>query len=383
MGTGEALGSIDVKPSVMERVRAIHAQQIAAQDGGTSASPGQAVPGTDGQAPVMTRQPIPSQRPALQRGRRLTAGLCAVALLSLAGFGVLRNMTDEGATGKVLQPDFAVIRQTEGQPLALRDSSGKIVVQVKKGVSKVYTPYVGSSSARERYFKLTEQYEQQAQEDLQPGETAAYYVNDSELIALMNGLGYGKPLFFTSKTVTYTSYAKLSAAREQTGKWSFALPPERIGELRFASGRLYAKTPSSFEPEYELTLEVLKAKTEGATDENPLAATLWPVKGIASAEVNYQDGSQQLKLHLFWNKEATTGPSQIHVTPDEAAEKWSYEDKELLYIPGVGANNNGGSVSRLYWYDSAYGGLAWMTDPPDQRLTREQWETIAAGMVQQ
>ncbi|MEK3833641.1 hypothetical protein [Paenibacillus sp. FSL R7-0128] len=382
MGAGEAAGSIDVKSSVMERVRVIHAQRLASEGGGTPASPGQAVPEMVRQGPVMTRQPIPSLRPAVQRGRRLAAGLCAVALLGLAGFSVLRNMTDEGVTGKA-HPIFAVIRQTEGQPLVLKDSGGRVVAQLRYAESKVYTPYIGSSSARERYFKLREQYEQQAQANLQPGETAAYYVNDSELIALMNGLGYGKPLFFTSRTVTYTSYAKLSAAREQTGKWSFALPPERIGGLQFAEGRLFAKTPSAFEPEYRLALEALKAKTEAAPDGNPLAATLWPLENLASAEVIYRDGSQQLKLQLFWNNAATTGPSQIHVSPGQTAELWTYEDKELLFIPGAGAGEeNGSSVSRLYWYDNAYGGLALMTDPPDKRLTREQWGSIAAGMVQ-
>lgn len=383
MGAGEAAGSIDVKSSVMERVRVIHAQRLASEGGGTPALPGQAVPEMVRQGPVMTRQPIPSLRPAVQRGRRLAAGLCAVALLGLAGFSVLRHGTDQETTGKALHPDFAVIRQTEGQPLFLKDSGGRVVAQLRYAESKVYTPYIGSSSARERYFKLREQYEQQAQADLQPGETTAYYVNDSELIALMNGLGYGKPLFFTSRTVTYTSYAKLSAAREQTGKWSFALPPERIGGLQFAEGRLFAKTPSAFEPEYRLALEVLKAKAEAAPDGNPLAATLWPLENIASAELDYQDGGQQLKLQLFWNNAATTGPSQIHVSPGQTAELWTYEDKELLFIPGAGAGEeNGSSVSRLYWYDNAYGGLALMTDPPDKRLTREQWESIAAGMVQ-
>lgn len=382
MGAGEAPGSIDVKSSVMERVRAIHAQRLASEGGGNS--PGQAMPGTVTQASVMIRQPIPSLRPAAQRGRRLAAGLCAAALLGMAGFSVLRHVTDQETTGKALQPDFAVIRQTEGQPLALKDSSGRIVAQVKKAELKVYTPpYIGSSSARERFFKLREQYEQQAQANLQPGETAAYYVNDSELIALMNGLGYGEPLFFTSRTVTYTSYAQLSAARERTGKWSFALPPERIGGLQFAGGRLFAETPSAFEPEYRVVLEALKAKTEAAPDGNPLAATLWPLEKIASAEVIYQDGSQQLKLQLFWNNATTTGPSQIHASPGQTAELWTYEGKELLFIPGAGTGEeeNGRLVSRLYWYDNAYGGLASITDPPDKQLTREQWESIAAGMV--
>ncbi|WP_238652314.1 hypothetical protein [Paenibacillus piscarius] len=383
MGSAEALGSIDVKSSVMERVRAIHAQQNAPEHE-TLASPGQPVPGMDAQAaPVMTRQQMPSQRPAPLRGRRLAAGLCAMVLLGAAGFGVVRNVLDQGTMGKAQRLDFAVIRQTEGQPLALKDSSGRVVAQLKNAESKVYTPYIGSSSARERFFKLKEQYERQAQAGLQPGETAAYYVNDSELIALMNGLGYGAPLFFTSRTVTYTNYAQLSAAREQMGKWSFTLPPERIDGFQFTGGRLIAKVPSSFEPEYGQVLKELKAEAEGEPDGNPLAVTIWPVKRIAEVEVAYQDGSQQLQLRLFWNNAATTGPVQIILSAGETAEMWSYEDKELLYIPGVGAVNNGGSVSRLYWYDSAYGGLAVMTDPPDKRLTREQWESIAAGMVQQ
>lgn len=337
------------------------------------------------QAPVMTRQLIPPLRPAVQRGRRLAAGFCAVALLGLAGFSILRHVTDQETTGKALQPDFAVIRQTEGQPFALKDSSGRVVAQVKKAESKVYTPsYTGSSSARERYYKLKEPYDHQAQAELRPGETAAYYVNDSELIALMNGLGYGKPLFFTSKTVTYTSYAKLSAAREQAGKWSFALPPERIGQLRFAEGRLFAEIPSSFDPEYGVVLGALKAKTEAAPDGNPLALALLPFKSLASAELDYQDGGQQHTLYVFWNNAATTGPYQIRVSPGQTAEIWSSEDKELLFIPGTvgGVGWSEDSTSKLYWYDSAYGGLAWMTDPPNQRLTREQWETIAAGMVQ-
>ncbi|WP_342477002.1 hypothetical protein NYE24_25775 [Paenibacillus sp. FSL H7-0350] len=385
MGAGEASGSIDVKSSVMERVRAIHAQRLASEGGGTPTSQGQAEPGTVVQAPVMTRQLIPPLRPAVQRGRRLAAGFCAVALLGLAGFSILRHVTDQETTGKALQPDFAVIRQTEGQPFALKDSSGRVVAQVKKAESKVYTPsYTGSSSARERYYKLKEPYDHQAQAELRPGETAAYYVNDSELIALMNGLGYGKPLFFTSKTVTYTSYAKLSAAREQAGKWSFALPPERIGQLRFAEGRLFAEIPSSFDPEYGVVLGALKAKTEAAPDGNPLALALLPFKSLASAELDYQDGGQQHTLYVFWNNAATTGPYQIRVSPGQTAEIWSSEDKELLFIPGTvgGVGWSEDSTSKLYWYDSAYGGLAWMTDPPNQRLTREQWETIAAGMVQ-
>lgn len=383
MGASRALDSIDVKASVMKRVRAIHAQQIAAQDD-APASLEQPVSGMDAQTPVMIRQQMPPQRPAPRRGRRMAAGLCAMAMLGLASFGVLRYAEDQGTMGKAAFPDFAVIRQTEGKPLVLKDSGGRIVAQLKNAESKVNTPsYTGSASARERYYKLREQYEHQAQADLQPGETAAYYVNDSELIALMNGLGYGKPLFFTSRTVTYTNYAKLSAAREQTGKWSFGLPPERIGGFQFTGGRLFTKVPSSFEPEYGLALEALKAGVEGNPGGNPLAATLWPMKDIASAELDYREGGEQLKLNILWNNTATTGPVQIFLNDGHTAELWSYANQELLFIPGTGDVNNGGSVSRLYWYDSAYGGLALITDPPNQRLTREQWETIAAGMVQQ
>lgn len=384
MGAGRALDDIDVKSSVMERVRGIHALQIAAQDD-APASLKQPVSGMDVQTPVMIRQQMPPQRPAPRRGRRMAAGLCAMAMLGLASFGVLRYAEDQGTMGKAAFPDFAVIRQTEGKPLVLKDSGGRIVAQLKNAESKVNTPsYIGSSSARERFFKLSEQYEQQVRADLKPGETAAYYVNDSELIALMNGLGYGKPLFFTSRTVTYTNYAKLSAAREQTGKWSFALPPERIGGFQFTGGRLFTKVPSSFEPEYGLALEALKAGVEGNPGGNPLAATLWPMKNIASAELDYREGGEQLKLNILWNNTATTGPAQIHVSPGQTAELWAYKDKELLFIPGAGAGEeNGSSVSILYWYDSAYGGLASITDLPDKRLTREQWETIAAGMVQQ
>lgn len=345
MGAGRASGSIDVKAAVMERVRAIHAEQAASEDA-ASASPGQTVAGTGTQMPVMTRQQMPKQRPALQRGRRLAAGLCAVALLGVAGFGVVRNVLDQGTAGKVLHPDFAVTRQTEAKPLALKDRSGRIVAQLKYTVSKGYTPsYIGSSSARERFFKLKEQYERQAQAGLQPGETAAYYVNDSELIALMNGLGYGAPLFFTSREVTYTNYKQLSAAREQTGKWSFALPPERIGGLRLAEGRLFTKTPSGYEPEYRQILKELKAEVEGDPDGNPLAVTIWPLKSIAKAEMVYQEGSQQLKLNLFWDIAETTGPVQIILNPGQNAEMWSYEDKELLFIPGTGEENNGGQLA--------------------------------------
>ncbi|MFD2875404.1 hypothetical protein ACFTAO_04580 [Paenibacillus rhizoplanae] len=154
MGAGEAAGSIDVKSSVMERVRVIHDQRLASEGGGTPASPGQAVPEMVRQGPVITRQQMPAKRPVVQRGRRLAAGLCAVALLGLAGFSVLRHVTDQETTG-TLHPDFAVIRQTEGQPLVLKDNGGRIVAQVKNAELKVYTPaYIGSSSARERFFKL-------------------------------------------------------------------------------------------------------------------------------------------------------------------------------------------------------------------------------------
>lgn len=382
MGASRTLGSIDVKSSVMERVRAIHAQQIASEDNAPD-SLGQSLSRMDAQTPVMTRQQMLPQRPVRQRGRRLAAGFCAMALLGAAGFGVVRNvLDDQGTAGRGMHPDFAVIRQTEGQPLVLKDSGGRVVAQLRNAESKVYTPYIGSSSARERYFKLKEQYERQAQAGLQPGETAAYYVNDSELIALMDGLGYGKPLFFTSRTVTYTNYAKLSAAREQTGQWSFALPPERIGGFQFAEGRLFTETPSSFDTEYRVVLEALKAKTEGDPGGNPLAVSIWPLENIARAEAVYRDGSNQLALQISWDNTVTTGPVQIILSAFETAEIWSYEDKELLFIPGTGDVNNGGSVSRLYWYDSAYGGLALITDPPGKRLTREQWEIIAAGMVQ-
>ncbi|AIQ45297.1 hypothetical protein R70723_04840 [Paenibacillus sp. FSL R7-0273] len=384
MGSGEDFNSFDVKSSVMERVRAIHDEQISSGD--RAAASLRTLPlGTDTQTLVMVKQQTPPQLPAAKRGRRLKAGLCAVALLGLAGFGILRNVTDQGILGKELRPDFAVTRQTDGQVLALKDSSGRVVAQLRSSVWKAYTPsYTGSSSARERYSKLREQYELQAQAALEPGEMAAYYVNDSELISLMKGLGYGEPLFFTHSSVQYNNYAQFSAAREQTGKWSLSLPPEAIGGFRFAEGRMSAETPSVFEPQYQQVLKELKAKAESSPDGNPLAITLWTLKDFASAELVYREGGgQMLTLNVFWNNAVTTGPSQIPIYRGQTAEIWSFADQELLFISGAagGEELNGVSKSRLYWYDSAYGGFASIPEPPDQRLTREQWEIIAAGIL--
>ncbi|WNS41238.1 hypothetical protein [Paenibacillus sp. MMS20-IR301] len=384
MGSGDASDSFDVKSSVMERVRAIHEERIASKPGAAGVL-GQAVTGTEVQAPVMSRQQLPPGPPAAKRGKGLAAGLCAAALLGLAGLGVLQNAVDQETSGKEQRPDFAVTRQTDGEPLALKDSGGRVVAQLKSFVSKAYTPaYTGSASARERYGKLREQYELQAQESIQPGETAAYYVNDSELVSLMKGLGYGDPLFFTNKTIQYDNYDELLAAREQTGKWSFLLPPEAIGGFRFTQGWLFTNTPSAFEPQYQQVLGELKAKAEAAPDGNPLAITLWTLKDPARAELVYREGARQLTLNVSWDNTETTGPIQILVSTGQTAESWSFGGQELLFIAGAtgGKELDGNAGSRLYWYDSAYGGLAWITDPPDQRLPREQWETIAAGMVQ-
>lgn len=124
MGAGEAPGSIDVKSSVMERVLAIHAQRLTSEGGGNS--PGQALPGTVTQAPVMIRQPLPSLRPAAQRGRRLAAGLCAVALLGLAGFSVLRNMTDQETTGRRCSRTLRSSGRRKGSHWPLRTAAAEL-----------------------------------------------------------------------------------------------------------------------------------------------------------------------------------------------------------------------------------------------------------------
>lgn len=367
----------DVKAAVMQRVRAIYEQNKSAPAkthmSGEENSPPEI------EAPVMQKQTRMSKPPSRLRTTRRMIGVSAAVLLGVIGVGIFQLSSTGGLTETTITPAINVIKPTDEDSITLVNSGGQTVVQTIQEFKTFPVPT--TSPALEKYVQLKSMYEEQVLDYLNPGEMAAFYVSDDEFKKLAKGHGYEQPYYYAFNPPVYSEFEEFEHELREVGDFWPEIPSMLTSGYEFEKGTFKAQIPVS--------ATEMNEDFQPLQPDDPIAQKLFVAKidvdAIENAEVTYRKGEQKLELNLSENKKMGNGASQLYILPGQTAEIWSMTDsgKEAIFI--AASQEQGGhawnSQNRLIWYDEASRKIRTINDKEDSKLTREQWEEVAASFI--
>lgn len=377
----DALGNcdeLDVKATVMKRVRAIHDQQIT-MDGEMTNLRDELESFSEPRDPVMQKQEKTIPLPSKFR-KRLLSGVSAAVLLGMIGFGALQLSGIGGLTEHGSQSTIDITQPWDGA-VTLVNSGGKAVVQTVH----YNTPVPSTSPAIEKYLSLLATYKEQVLAHLNAGEMAAYYVNDTEFTKLAKGLGYGNELQFAFISPVYSKYQEFVNELKGTGNFWPELPSILANGYEFEQATFEAASPYiSISPEYKEMLKQFQKKAKDDKTGQKLFMEKIAVNAIESAEITYHKGDQRITLSLMQSA-LRSNPTQVSILEGQTAEKWSITGtgKEAVFIAASTEKGEQTWSSRnlLYWYDEGSQTIRSLNDGLNDSLTREQWQEIANSFI--
>lgn len=366
----------DVKAAVMQRVRAIYEQNNSAPAKAHMSGEEDSPPEIE--APVMQKQTRMTKPPSRLRTTRRMIGVSAAVLLGVIGGGIFQLSSTGGLTETTITPAVNVIKPTDEDSITLVNSGGQTVAQTIQGFKTIPVPT--TSPALEKYVQLKSMYEEQVLDHLNPGEMAEYYVNDDEFNNLAKGIGYGQS-YYTFKPSVYSEYQEFEHDLRESGEFWPEIPSMLTNGYEFEEGTFKAQIPVS-------ATEMNKDFQQLQPDD-PIAQKLFVAKidvdAIESAEVTYRKGDQKIVISLIESKKMGNGTDQLSIMPGQSAEKWAMTDsgKEAIFI--AASQEQGGHAwnaqNRLVWYDEASHKIRTIYDKGDSKLTREQWQEVAASFI--
>lgn len=366
----------DVKAAVMQRVRAIYEQNNSPAKthmSGEEDSPPEI------EAPVMQKQTRMTKPPSRLRTTRRMIGVSAAVLLGVIGVGIFQLSSTGGLTETTITPAINVIKPTDEDSITLVNSGGQTVVQTIQGFKTIPVPT--TSPALEKYTQLKSVYEEQVLNHLNPGEMAAYYVNDDEFNHLAKGLGYEQPYYYAFKPSIYSEYQEFEHDLRESGEFWPEIPSMLTNGYEFEEGTFKAQIPVS--------ATELNKDFQQLQPDDPIAQELFVAKidvdAIESAEVTYRKGDQKIVISLIESKKMGNGTDQLSIMPGQSAEKWAMTDsgKEAIFIAASQEQGDHAwnTQNRLVWYDEASHKIRTIYDKGDSKLTREQWQEVAASFI--
>jgi hypothetical protein len=273
------------------------------------------------------------------------------------------------------------ITQPSDGVITLVNSGGKAVVQTVHN----NTPVPTTSTAIEKYLSLLEIYKEQVLAQLNAGEMAAYYVNDTEFIKLAKGLGYGNQLQYAFNPPVYLKYQDFVNELKGTGDFWPELPSKLTNGYEFEQATFKAASPfGAIDTEYKEMLGQFQRQAKTDHTGQKLFMEKIAVNAIESAEVSYHKGDQRITLSLM--QSAFRGnPTQVSILEGQTAEKWSITGtgKEAVFIAASTEKREQTWSSRnlMYWYDEASQMIRSLNDELNNSLTREQWQVIANSFI--
>lgn len=275
----------------------------------------------------MQKQMRMPQPPSHLRTRRLI-GVSAAVLLGVIGVGIFQLSSTGVLTEPVVKPAINVTKPTDEGSITLVNSGGQAVVQTMQGAKDVPVPT--TSPAVEKYRQLKSVYEEQVLDHLNPGEMAAFYVNDDEFNKLAKGLGYGQPYYYAFNPPVYLEYQEFEHDLREAGDFWTEIPSMLTSGYEFEQGTFKASFP-------DLATELNK-KFQQLQQDDPIAQKLFVAKidvdAVDSAEVTYRKGEEKIVINLSESKKMGNGASLIFILPGQTAEKWSITNngKEAIFI---------------------------------------------------
>lgn len=309
---------IDVRLSVMNRVREIH-----------------------------------GRRTGTKRVRHRTGAIVTIACIIL----VLSSLTGYAASRYV----------------QIMNSKGEVIVETKEIIEDQYTPHAKT------YDKLLSEYRERVQAQLKPGELVAYYINDDTLNAYNQANMIKtefKPVVYSSyeelrKQFEITSGPLLAEPEYLPKGYSFT-----EGKL-FASvtdGEASLESLKKLEPEF---IQMADASTSGA--KLFIKPLTWSKAG--SAKAIYSNGKDTIDINAFIRKKhpysvITKYPKGVSV------EKLTAGGQEMVYMEAETAEADTVYYKhKLEWLDEEAEIYYSIFDNPDSALSKSEFIRFAGSMV--
>jgi hypothetical protein len=249
--------------------------------------------------------------------------------------------------------------------LEIRNKAGVAVVSVKEPSP----PYLSSPS--KKIDQLLAQYYEQAQATLQPGEFAAYYINDEAAYNPYDTINPLKYVYKSPDTPTYEDYV-------QTAEQTLApqLTPTFMPKgFKYTSGDIVPAFPWSQGDQYKSLLENLlnKAETTQANEKLIVEPVPWTQSG--SVTLMFTNGKTNILLT------ATKGIAiTFHEEDQVIREITTISDQEVMYMD---ARSSAASVytNRVSWYNEQSSVIYSIQDGIDSPLNKEDFLKIAEGII--
>lgn len=373
MSMDKGYEDLDIKASVMNRVRAIHKERNITSG----------FPSSELEIPLMRKQGLPSQRPS--HYRKWIMGVGAAVLIGTIGYGLVQLTMGENLP----EPDVRTAIEME-QPLnknsiILLNSEGRAVLEtVASAPVAEDTPIPTTSPEIEKYISLVTNYEEQVKARLSEGEMAAYYVNDAELNELDKSSWYENQLHYAYNPIVYSVYQDyVDTLKSMRYVWP-SLSSTLQGGYEFEQGLVVASHPyMGLDTEFKELLQKFHEESEAGQTKEKLFMKKVPWDGIEQAEITYKRGKERITLNLAQIKNEGDHALEMIISAGETAEKWLYNGKEAVFISALSDNAVALRYfqNRLYWYDEESRTIRYLRDKLDSKLTREQWKQIAASFI--
>lgn len=386
MSVDKGYDDLDIKVSVMNRVRAIHKEQNSASGDVRHFNETETVvvSHSEVEIPVMRKQKVLSQRPSLY-SKKWISGVGAAVLVGTIGYGIVQLTL----SGNLPEPDARTTIEVN-QPLnrdsiTIMNSEGKVVLEtVANAPASEDRPEPTTSPEIEKYISLVNTYEEQVKARLSEGEMAAYYVNDAELNELDKSSWYENQLHYAYNPIVYSEYQDYVDTLKLMGDYWPSLPSNFEGGYEFDQGIVVASHPyMGLDTEFKELFQKFHEESEADKTGKKLFMKKVPWNAIEQGEITYKKGEQRLTLDLTRIINGGDNALQMTISAGETAEKWLFNGKEALFISAVSENGTQlwYSQNRLYWYDEESQVTRYLSDKFKSELTRDQWKQVAASFV--
>ncbi|GMK40838.1 hypothetical protein PCCS19_38940 [Paenibacillus sp. CCS19] len=256
------------------------------------------------------------------------------------------------------------------QYLEFRNSKGEVVMK---------TGQAGETS--EKYTALLSEYVTQVQDQLQPGDYAAYYVKDD----FIKQMDQSNPVKFTYKEQQFKSFSSLQDEISRTSAPALQPVTALPAGYQFDYGYVY---PSDMFPSllhdqnYQAITNELVAEANSSTIENKVFVQKmeWNKAGFTLAR--YTNGEDQITVSVRAYDPATTLTTIIQNDSD-SAEKITLNGVEAYYIDlNEKSRQTFQMKHRLGWMDEANHLYFEIYDSENSQLTKQALVDLAVDVLE-
>lgn len=245
--------------------------------------------------------------------------------------------------------------------LQIRNKSGQVVLE-----TYYYPDYTNAEMQN-----LLGTYRNRVLDSIQPGEEAAYYVDDDAL----NNYDSLNKLKFEYKPVQYKDYKEFIKERDRISAPKLNQPDYIPKGFTFLYGQIDPRVPMHGDgdnSEYSKLMELLVNRANKSTSQDKLFIEPIEVKQAIGAVLYYSSGEGKIDFSI----QATYG-TKLSLLQDEdiKSEKVMIKGQEAIY------QKRTDNEDLIAWYDNSSSVAYVINDNSDGELTRKDFIRMAESMI--